>query len=199
MSNSPVGWAIRGVHAPSSTGLWARSCAPCSRGNRSRGAVFRVGTARNTGVLTETSVRRLCPPYEESLFLVSRFSFLVSPFSPFLFLLAFRFFICHPDEEMAERRRRPGACEAPVSACHDRHAGALSGALRSQRRDARLSALHRGDFRPGPVLAVVRHSLQDRAATLFDARVIVTRRSGSRGPPTARSQTASGDATPRSA
>jgi hypothetical protein len=194
MSNSPVGWAIRGVHAPSSTGLWARSCAPCPRGNRSRGAVFRVGTARNTGVLTETSVRRLCPPYEESLFLVSRFSFLSLSFS-----IRYSLFHLPPDEEMAERRRRSGACEAPVSACHDRHAGALSGALRSQRRDARLSALHRGDFRPGPVLAVVRHSLQDRAATLFDARVIVTRRSGSRGPPTARSQTASGDATPRSA
>ena len=194
MSNSPVGWAIRGVHAPSSTGLWARSCAPCPGGNRSRGAVFREGTARNTGVLTETSVRRLCPPYEESLFLVSRFSF-------HLFASRYSLFdsLATPIEGTAEHRRRPGACEAPVSACHDRHAGALSGSLRSQRRDARLSALHRGDFRPGPVLAVVRHSLQDRAATLFDARVIVTRRSGSRGPPTARSQTASGDATPRSA
>jgi hypothetical protein len=52
MSNSPVGWAK------------ARSCAPCPRGKRSREAVFRVGTARNTGVSTETSVRRLCPPYE---------------------------------------------------------------------------------------------------------------------------------------
>ena len=45
------------------------------------------------------------------------------------------------------------------------------------------SALHRGDFRPGPVLAVVRQSLQDRAAIVFDARVIVTRRSRSREPP----------------
>jgi len=79
MSNSPVGWAK------------ARSCAPCPRGNRSRGAVFRVGTARNTGVLTETSVRRLCPPYEESLFLVSRFSFLLSlpSFSYSLFAFSF--------------------------------------------------------------------------------------------------------------
>jgi hypothetical protein len=79
MSNSPVGWAK------------ARSCAPCPRGNRSRGAVFRVGTARNTGVLTETSVRRLCPPYEESLFLVSRFSFLLSLPSFSYSLLAFSF------------------------------------------------------------------------------------------------------------
>ena len=39
------------------------------------------------------------------------------------------------------------------------------------------------DFWPGPVLAVVRHPLQDRAPTVFDARVIVTRRSGSREPP----------------
>jgi hypothetical protein len=39
------------------------------------------------------------------------------------------------------------------------------------------------DFWPGPVLAVVRQSLQDRAPTSFDARVIVTRRSGSREPP----------------
>jgi hypothetical protein len=39
------------------------------------------------------------------------------------------------------------------------------------------------DFWPGPVLAVVRRSLQDRAATSFDARVIVTRRSRSREPP----------------
>jgi hypothetical protein len=39
------------------------------------------------------------------------------------------------------------------------------------------------DFWPGPVLAVVRQSLQDRAPTFFDARVIVTRRSGSREPP----------------
>jgi hypothetical protein len=33
------------------------------------------------------------------------------------------------------------------------------------------------------VLAVVRQSLQDRAPTFFDARVIVTRRSRSREPP----------------
>jgi hypothetical protein len=39
------------------------------------------------------------------------------------------------------------------------------------------------DFWPGPVLAVVRQSLQDRAATFFAARVIVTRRSRSREPP----------------
>jgi hypothetical protein len=39
------------------------------------------------------------------------------------------------------------------------------------------------DFWPGPVLAVVRHALRDRAATSYAARVIVTRRSGSREPP----------------
>src|SRR3979490_2256754 len=81
---------------------------------------------------------------------LSRFSFLVSPFPPFLFLLATRFFICHPDEEMAERRRRPGACEAPVSACHDRHAGACQapcvpsdGTLASRRSTVAI-------FDPGP-------------------------------------------------
>jgi hypothetical protein len=69
-------------------------------------AVFRVGTARNTGVSTETSVRRLCPPYEESLFLVSRFSFLFLlslPSFPTRYSL-FAFPIRHPDEGMAERR-----------------------------------------------------------------------------------------------
>ena len=39
------------------------------------------------------------------------------------------------------------------------------------------------DFWPGPVLAVVRHALRDRTATSYAARVIVTRRSGSREPP----------------
>jgi hypothetical protein len=39
------------------------------------------------------------------------------------------------------------------------------------------------DFWPGPVLAVVRQSLQDHAPTSFDAWVIVTRRSRSREPP----------------
>jgi hypothetical protein len=87
MSNSPVGWAIRGVHAPSSTGLWARSCAPCPRGKPCAGALFRVGTARNTGVSIETSVRRLCPPYEEIL--SSRFFFLFSTYLLSLYLLLF--------------------------------------------------------------------------------------------------------------
>ena len=87
MSNSPVGWAIRGVHAPSSTGLWARSCAPCPRGKPCAGALFRVGTARNTGVSIETSVRRLCPPYEEIL--SSRFLFLSSTYLLSLYLLLF--------------------------------------------------------------------------------------------------------------
>src|SRR6266849_2623830 len=64
------------------------------------------------------------------------------------------------------------ACEASGFACHDRHAGACEAPRVPSDGDARLAALHRGDFRPGPVLAVVRHSLRDRAATLFAARVI---------------------------
>ena len=44
-------------------------------------------------------------------------------YSPF----AIRFFHSPtPDEERAERRWRSDACEAPVSACHDRHADASS-------------------------------------------------------------------------
>ncbi len=44
--------------------------------------------------------------------------------------------------------RRSGACEAPVEACHDAARRRLRGALRPMTRDARLSALHRGDFGP---------------------------------------------------
>jgi hypothetical protein len=53
-----------------------------------REALFRVGTARNTGVSIETSVRRLCPPYEEIL--SSRFFFLsLLPYLLSLYLLLF--------------------------------------------------------------------------------------------------------------
>ena len=69
--------------------------------------------------------------------------------------------------------------------------------LRNPDREARLAsrrpafpamgtlALRRStwDFWPGPVRAVVRHALRDRAATSYAARVIVTRRSRSREPP----------------
>src|ERR1700681_1480909 len=121
-----------------------------------------------------------------------------------------------PDEGRAERRWRSDACEAPVSARHDRRADA---SLDAQTGRARLAffahhgrtrraidlrkpgkpGLHEAscvpsdgtlafrrstwDFWRGRVLAVVRQSLQDRAPTLYDARVIVTRRSGSREPP----------------
>jgi hypothetical protein len=47
--------------------------------------------------------------------------------------------------------KRSGACEAPVGHAITRHARRLRGALRPITRDARLSALHRGDFGlPGP-------------------------------------------------
>ena len=55
--------------------------------------------------------------------------------------------VCHPDEGMAERRQAPGCCEHPVvramtgtrAPCFRRPAFPGSG-------NARLSALHRGDF-----------------------------------------------------
>ena len=47
--------------------------------------------------------------------------------------------------------KRSGACEAPVGRAVSRHVRRLRGALRPMTRDARLSALHRGDFGlPGP-------------------------------------------------
>jgi hypothetical protein len=45
-------------------------------------------------------------------------------------------------------RNVPGACEAPAGRM-TRYARHLRGALRPMTRDARLSALHRGDFSPG--------------------------------------------------
>src|SRR5712691_4736445 len=95
----------------------------------------------------------------------------------------FRF---HPGRGGGERRQALRVLRGTRFACHDRHAGACEAPCVPSDGDARLAALHRGDFWPGPVLAVVRHSLRDRAATLFAARVIVTRRSGSPGPPAAR-------------
>jgi hypothetical protein len=122
-----------------------------------------------------------------------------------------------PLEGRAERRWRLDACDAPRSACHDRHADAsLDPQPRAKPRLAFIA--HRGrtrraidlrnranpiasrrpaypatgtlalrrstwDFWPGPVRAVVRHALRDRVATSYAARVIVTRRSGSREPP----------------
>ena len=48
--------------------------------------------------------------------------------------------------------KRSGACEAPVGRIMTRYARRLRGALRPITRDARLSALHRGDFSPGAAL-----------------------------------------------
>jgi hypothetical protein len=80
--------------------------------SRPAGALFRVGRARSTGVSIETSVRRLCPPYEESRSLFSSFHlcFLLLPAHHSLFAFPIR----HPDEGMAERRQAPGRCEHPV-------------------------------------------------------------------------------------
>jgi hypothetical protein len=129
------------------------------------------------------------PPFCSSS-LVYPISSFVPPFSqsPLAFLL-----FATPDEGMAERRRRPGACEAPVSACRTRDQRALVTGMRAwcfprpafpanrKRHASRRSTV--AILRPGPVLAVVRHSLRDRTSTFFDARVIVTRRTRSRGPP----------------
>src|SRR5262249_17973807 len=48
--------------------------------------------------------------------------------------------------------KRSGACEAPVGHAITRRTRRLRGALRPMTRDARLSALHRGDFSPGAAL-----------------------------------------------
>jgi len=84
----------------------------------------------------------------------------------------FRFF--HPGRGGGERRRALGCLRSTRFACHDRHAGASTEAPRVlSDENARLAALHRGDFRPVPVLPVVRDSLRGRAATLLAARVIL--------------------------
>src|SRR5216684_8274551 len=63
----------------------------------------------------------------------------------------FETFLCHPTRGGGAPRRRSGA--AAPAACLDAARQALARRLIvPQRGDARLSALHRGDFRPGPVL-----------------------------------------------
>ena len=76
-----------------------------------------------------------------SLFSASASSSLAIRYSPFAFPIR------HPDEGMAERRQAPGCCEHPVvhamtgmrAPCFRRPAFPAKG-------NARLSALHRGDF-----------------------------------------------------
>ena len=117
---------------------------------------------------------RLCPPYKKSL---SRFSSLYS-------LLSIRFFCCHPDEGMAERRQAPGCCEHPVvramtgtrAPCFRRPAFPAKG-------NARLSALHRGDFAARACARRCPAFPPGSRADLIRRGVIVTRRTRSRGPP----------------
>jgi hypothetical protein len=190
---------------------------------------------------------RFSPSHSTLVILLSQFlSSLLHSTLPIRYLpFAIRFFLrisLPPREGRAERRWRLDACDAPRSACHDRHADASSndrpeqksppcvhcapqvprGRVRSaqtrraspacveascvtRRRarspcgaprgisgpgpclplsDARLSANHQNrSSQPPPrrPLGAARHALQDRAP--FAARVIVTRRSGSREPP----------------
>jgi hypothetical protein len=112
----------------------------------------RVGTAHATErVATSSIVRRAPLPTLRISFRSIRspsfdFSSSFSSFLPIRYsLLAFS--IRHPDEGMAERRQAPGCCEHPVvhamtgmrAPCFRRPAFPRSG-------NARLSALHRGDF-----------------------------------------------------
>jgi hypothetical protein len=65
----------------------------------------------------------------------------------------FRLCFTHPEPRGGRSaEKRSGACEAPVRHAVTRHARRLRGALRPITRDARLSALHRGDFGPGAAL-----------------------------------------------
>ena len=180
-----------------------------------------MGTAREERAFAHPTIYSLLPLTLAASFLP--YSLLATRFSSF----------ASPDEGRAERRWRSDACEAPVSACHDRHADAsrLSAnraspacdhcapradpacvSIRAHRANPALReascvpsdgtlAFRRStwDFWPGPVLAVVRHSLQDRAATSYAARVIVTRRSGSREPPRRSRKPPPGTPQPRSA
>jgi len=139
-----------------------------------RGALFRVGTARNTGVSIETSVRRLCPPYKEIL--SSRFFFslssTVSPFSlssSFFSYSLFAFSFATRSRGGRSADSRSGASGHPRPAKVRGRPGTRRGACLPPRtrvrpssalyewpkpdtsdfgwREARLSALHRGDFR----------------------------------------------------
>jgi hypothetical protein len=65
------------------------------------------------------AVRRLCCPRPSLLLFVTHHSLL-------LFTTRYSFSSFAPDEERAERRWRSDACEAPVSARHDRRADASS-------------------------------------------------------------------------
>ena len=96
-----------------------------------------------------TTLRISLPPI--SLFSVFLFLFLFLFLSPYSL---FAFPIRHPDEGMAERRQAPGRCEHPVVRAMT-GTRALVRRPASQRRDARLSALHRGDFRVGPRFVLV--------------------------------------------
>jgi hypothetical protein len=143
----------------------------------------RVGTAHATErVATSSIVRRA--PLPTLRISLSRFSFHLLYFVLATRYSLFVFSIRHPDEGMAERRQAPGCCEHPVVRAMT---GTRAPCFRRPAFPARETPASRRStvaiLRPGPVLAVVRHSLRDRAPTSFDARVIVTRRTRSRGPP----------------
>ena len=108
--------------------------------------------------------------------------FLVSS-SPSRFLsfsvFIIRFFCGHPDEGMAERRQAPG-CSGTRLAYRDAAGRALCGVpCVPCDRDARLSALHRGDFGPGAALPSPALPPENAFSELLAAQVIVP---GGRGP-----------------
>jgi hypothetical protein len=154
--------------------------------DRARGEAIRCSACAHspakTGVNALTAhPTNLSAPHYSLSFLFSSVS--ASSFLPASYLLL-AFPIRHPDEGMAERRQAPGCCEHPVVRAMT---GTRAPCFRRPAFPARETPASRRStvaiLRPGPVLAVVRHSLRDRAPTSFDARVIVTRRTRSRGPP----------------
>ena len=99
-----------------------------------------------------------------------------------------------PKEGWAERRQAQLSC---CRVCETRLIRTRRGAARPMTRDARLSALHRGDFRPGPRFHL-RHCLRIRTASSSqpgrNAWRAVSRTSRARG-----YEPRPQDATPRSA
>ena len=185
MSNSPVGWAI-GAYTSCLRRGYGRVFAPCPRGNRAAGHCFAWARRTRSSAWRNHPFQAPLPTlrnlslshFPSSLFSSSFFSSFLSPYSYSLFPIR------HPGEGMAERRQAPGCCEHPVVRAMT---GTRAPCFRRPAFPARRTPASRRStvaiLRPGPVLAVVRHSLRDRAPTSFDARVIVTRRTRSRGPP----------------
>jgi hypothetical protein len=118
ISNSPVGWAkARNIRAftPVFAGYARRAHAPADAPSRGAGATTPGDAWARREDAPLPTLR-----FNSLLAIVTHRSLLPIRYSPFA---TRSLFIRHP-EGWAERRWRSDACEAPVSACHDRHADA---------------------------------------------------------------------------